>query len=416
MQKVAFHSLMRRLIKQGTLHLVDHLGHKQSFHGSEDLPTVTAHIHSPKLYARLLLHPDLALGEAYMDGEITIENGTIYDFLLLLAGNINNESSSFIRRIHILAIIQQWCTSLVNKISPKVAKANVAHHYDLSPKLYDLFLDRDRQYSCAYFHTIDNSLEEAQLDKKRHLAAKLNLKSGNTVLDIGCGWGGLALYLAQVADVKVVGLTLSEEQFKVANQRAQNAGMSDRVTFLLQDYREVTGNFDRIVSVGMFEHVGVKHYPEFFAQVQKLLSDDGIALLHSIGVAYDPGMSSRWINKYIFPGGYIPVLSEVIPVIEKHRLRIADIELLHHHYAATLQAWRERFLANLDKLPPDLDKRFINMWEYYLAGSQVSFQKLGLMNFQIQLMKNIEAIPLTRDYMLLCEQKLKDINYSPVGF
>lgn len=406
MQRIAFHAIMRRFIKNGTLHVVDHLGRKQSFYGAAGFPEITARFHTPTIYTKLLLNPDLALGEGYMHGEITVENASVYDFLFLLACNVDLKTVSLTKKWHGFALWQQKLARLVQYISPKKAKANVAHHYDLPPRLYDLFLDPDKQYSCAYYHSLENDLETAQLDKKRHIAAKLQLRPGLTVVEIGCGWGGLALYLAKTANVKVLGVTLSEEQYKIATRRAEEAGLSDRVQFVLKDYREIEGKFDRVVSVAMFEAVGLKHFNAFFNQMHKLLAEDGIAFLHSIGTEYDIGTSSLWITKYIFPDGYIPKLSEVIPAIEKQRFHITDIELLHHHYAATLQAWRQRFLANSHQLPEHLDDRFIRMWEYYLAGSEVSFQKLGLMIFQIVLMKNKKLIPLTRDYIYETEHAI----------
>jgi len=403
MRRLAFTALMQRLIKKGQLHIIDHSGRKQTFGTDTQHPVVTMRLHSRSIVGKLLIDPDLAIGEGYMAGEISIENGTIYDFIYLMANNLDQQSLALARLWHAFGLWKQRAVTMLGRISLKAARANVAHHYDLPPKLYDLFLDTDKQYSCAYFRTLDNDLDTAQLDKKRHLAAKLRLKPGLTVLDIGCGWGGLALYLAQNFQVNVVGLTLSAEQLKIAIQRAAQAGLADRVKFLLCDYREMHEQFDRIVSVGMFEHVGRAQFKTFFQQIRNLLVDDGLALLHSIGVEYNPGLSSQWIGKYIFPGGYLPALSEVLPVIEQQRLHITDIELLHHHYAATLQAWRQRFMANVAQLPAHLDARFVRMWEYYLAGSQVSFQKLGLMNFQIQLMKNKQCIPLTRDYIYEAE-------------
>ncbi len=280
------------------------------------------------------------------------------------------------------------------------SRQNVAHHYDLSDTLYNLFLDTDRQYSCAYFNDPSDPLEEAQANKKRHLASKLRLEPGQKVLDIGCGWGGLALYLAQEADVEVTGVTLSVEQLRVAERRARAMGVSDRVKFELVDYRELTGRrFDRIVSVGMFEHVGVVHYPAFFQKIKELLTDDGIALLHSIGRADGPGHTNPWMRKYIFPGGYSPAISEVVPVVEKTRLWITDMEVLRLHYAETLKNWRARFLANRERIKAIYDERFCRMWEFYLAGSEVAFRYQGHVNFQMQIAQRVDSVPLTRDYM-----------------
>lgn len=392
-----FQMLMKRFIKVGTIHVIDHRGQKHSYVGSPVSPEITMRLRSVSIERRLYMNPDLALGEGYMNGDITVEGGSIYDLLFVLSCNLSNGAFSTVQKWHMQG--KQLLKSWISRISLSKAKSNVAHHYDLPPSLYGLFLDDDWQYSCAYFKNLTNDLNTAQLDKKRHLAAKLRLLPHQTILDIGCGWGGLALYLAQTENVRVVGLTLSKEQHKVATERAKKAGLSDRVQFLLQDYREIVGQYDRIVSVGMFEHVGLAQYKTFFHQVHDLLTPDGLAVLHSIGFEYDPGASSPWIAKYIFPGGYIPTLSEVLPYVEHERFHVTDIEILHHHYAATLLAWRQRFMANLGKLPKHLDDRFIRMWEYYLAGSEISFRKRGLMVFQIQLMKNKDQAPLTRDYI-----------------
>jgi cyclopropane-fatty-acyl-phospholipid synthase len=285
------------------------------------------------------------------------------------------------------------------------ARANVAHHYDLSDTLYGLFLDADRQYSCAYFTHEHDDLDQAQRDKKRHLAAKLLLEPGVRVLDIGSGWGGLGMYLAEAGAAEVVGITLSEEQLKVSRERAARAGLDDRVRFELCDYRALDGKFDRIVSVGMFEHVGLRHYPEFFAAVRDLLCEDGVAVLHSIGRADGPGATNPWLRKYIFPGGYSPALSEVLPVVERLGLWVTDIEILRLHYAETLRLWRRRFLANRARIAELYDERFCRMWEFYLVGSELAFRRMGHMVFQLQLAKRQDAVPLTRDYITDWERR-----------
>jgi cyclopropane-fatty-acyl-phospholipid synthase len=290
---------------------------------------------------------------------------------------------------------------------PGRARRNVHAHYDLDGRLYSLFLDSDLQYSCAYFEDGVTSLDDAQLAKKRHLASKLALEPGQRVLDIGSGWGGLGLYLAEHADVEVTGVTLSDEQFALSNRRAEERGLAGRVRFLLQDYRAVEGPFDRIVSVGMFEHVGVSHYRAFFKACHDLLSDDGVMVLHSIGRFGPPGDTSAWIQRYIFPGGYIPALSEVVPHIERSGLKLADIEILRLHYAETLKAWRERFLANREEVAAFYDERFCRVWEFYLAASEASFRIGALINFQIQIAKNLTALPLTRGYMSEAEEALR---------
>src|SRR5581483_3988160 len=284
---------------------------------------------------------------------------------------------------------------------------NVAHHYDLDGRLYSLFLDADRQYSCAYFEKPDQSLDDAQLAKKRHLAAKLRLNRDQRVLDIGCGWGGLGLYLAEFAGAKVTGVTLSQEQHAIANSRAVEKSLSDRAKFELRDYRDVEGPFDRIVSVGMFEHVGVNFYDTYFKKCASLLDRDGVMVLHSIGRSEGPGVTNPWIAKYIFPGGYIPSLSEVLPVIERSGLLVTDIEILRLHYAETLKAWRERFLAHRDEVERIYDQRFVRMWEFYLASSEMSFREQNMMVMQIQLAKRQGVVPMTRDYIAREESRLR---------
>jgi cyclopropane-fatty-acyl-phospholipid synthase len=286
------------------------------------------------------------------------------------------------------------------------SQKNVAHHYDLSEDLYRLFLDKDMQYSCAYFRDLEEDLETAQKNKKYHLAAKLKLEPGQKVLDIGCGWGGLAITLAHKTGVHVTGLTLSEEQHRVATERVKQAGLEDLVRFYLRDYRHEKETYDRIVSVGMFEHVGIKHYKEFFTQVSSLLKEDGLAVLHSIGCSTGPSIPNPWLNKYIFPGGYSPALSETLLEIEPCGLYITDIEILHHHYAETLRHWRARFMANADQVIQKWGDRFFRMWEFYLASCEVAFRRRGFMVFQIQMMRNPTYASLTRDYIMEEEEAL----------
>ena len=391
-----FVRLLERVIREGTLVVIDAAGKIHRFAGGEG-PEVAIRLHDKALHTKLAIRPELYLGEAYMDGTLTIEQGTIYDLLDLCGRNIRHLADHpmqrfFARLGRALRDIQQH-----NPIGH--AQRNVAHHYDLSDSLYDLFLDADRQYSCAYFDSDNDSLEVAQEKKKRHLAAKLLLKPGQTVLDIGCGWGGLALYLAQAADVRVVGVTLSKEQHKVASYRAEAAGLADRVEFRLQDYREVPERFDRIVSVGMFEHVGAKHFLEYFQKAGGLLEDDGIFVLHSIGRMEEPGATNPWLRKYIFPGGYTPALSEMLAAVERAGLWVTDIEILRQHYAMTLAEWLRRFTGNRDKVKALYDERFCRMWEFYLAGCEISFRYMNQMVFQAQITKGLDAAPITRDYI-----------------
>jgi cyclopropane-fatty-acyl-phospholipid synthase len=283
----------------------------------------------------------------------------------------------------------------------------VAHHYDLNDRLYALFLDADRQYSCAYFESADQSLDDAQLAKRRHLAAKLLVAPGQRVLDIGCGWGGLALYLAELCDARVTGITLSKPQHAVARVRAVETELAEKIEFRLQDYRDVSEKFDRIVSVGMFEHVGVGFYDVFFRKCHALLENNGVMLLHSIGRSEGPGITNPWIAKYIFPGGYIPALSEVLPAVERAGLLVSDIEILRLHYAETLKAWRERFLAHREEVERLYDARFVRMWEFYLAASEMAFRRQAMMVFQLQLTKQQGIVPMTRDYIAREETRLR---------
>jgi len=335
--------------------------------------------------------------DAYMNGSLTIEEGSLYDFLDILT---LNEEGSPGARLMWLGDIAGRVLRYIHQYNPvHRARRNVEHHYDLSDQLYELFLDRDRQYSCAYFQSPEDDLETAQANKKRHIAAKLLLSPGQKVLDIGSGWGGLALYLASECGAEVTGLTLSQEQLKVAQRRAAAAGLSDRVHFHLRDYREERGEYDRIVSVGMFEHVGVTQYGVFFDKLNALLKPDGVALLHSIGRMDGPGTTNPWLRKYIFPGGYCPALSEVVPVAERRRLWITDVEILRLHYAKTLRAWRARFQQNREQIRALYDERFCRMWETYLVGAELSFRNQGMLVFQMQLAKAVGTVPLTRDYI-----------------
>ncbi len=395
-------SLLRSSIKIGCLTVIDADGRRHVFHGSNS-PAYTIRLHERSLHWRLLVNPKLAFGEAYMDGTITCEDGSLYDVLDLLSRNI-----TYLERHP----SQRWRAPLdriarffqtYNPIGR--ARRNVAHHYDLSGALYDLFLDKDRQYSCAYFSSDNDNLDTAQANKKLHIAAKLLLAPGQKLLDIGSGWGGLGLYLARLARVDVTGITLSVEQQKLSQDRAEAAGLADRVRFDLRDYRKQSGSFERIVSVGMFEHVGPTHYREFLRKAKELLTEDGVMLLHSIGRMEPPGATNPWLTKYIFPGGYTPALSEVLRAVEDVGLWVADIEILRLHYASTLREWRRRFETNRKKIEALYDARFGRMWEFYLAGSEVAFRHMNQMVFQLQLAKRQDAVPLTRDYVTEFERE-----------
>ncbi|MHC0053411.1 class I SAM-dependent methyltransferase [Actibacterium sp. D379-3] len=366
-------------------------------YGPADPPDVTVHIRDPDLPRKILLHPDLAVGESYVDGRLEIENDDLYGFLGLILRNRGDGQTSFALELNLMLRRLARGVQQYNPIGK--ARANVAHHYDLSGALYDLFLDADKQYSCAYFRTPEDTLEQAQAQKKAHIAGKLLLKPGMRVLDIGCGWGGMALTLARDYGARVVGVTLSEEQHKVACQRARDAGLADRVEFRLTDYRNVTDRFDRIVSVGMFEHVGVPHYREYFRHVHDKLAEDGVALIHTIGRTDPPGSTSPWILKYIFPGGYVPAMSEVMRAVEKEKLGTTDVEVWRLHYAETLRHWYDRFMARIDAARALYDDRFCRMWRYYLVGSELSFRLHHQVVFQFQLSRRQDAVPLTRDYL-----------------
>lgn len=394
--------LLGRMVQVGRLQVVDAEGKKHVFEGAPGLD-VGIRLKDKKLYRKLFLHPELVAGEAYMDEQLIIEKGTLRDFLTLFFVN-----SKRVRSHPVQKILKQTLKSvkkLHQKNTEKKSKANVQHHYDLSNELYRLFLDHDMNYSCAYFEDGDD-LETAQQRKLRHIAAKLDLKPRQRVLDIGCGWGGMALYMAAAADVEVLGITLSEQQLELARQRAIERGLDNRVRFELIDYRKVEGMFDRIVSIGMFEHVGVSNYDQYFADIRKLLKPDGVALLHSIGRKGRPGSTSSWLRKYIFPGGYSPALSEVFPAVEKTGMWVTDVEILRLQYAKTLHAWHDRFQANRKKIAELLDERFCRMWEFYLIGSELTFSHGGHVVFQMQLTKAVDTLPITRNYLTAAENAL----------
>jgi cyclopropane-fatty-acyl-phospholipid synthase len=383
-----------------TLHLPD--GSTRRY-GNGQAPSVEMTIHDPGLIRRIVRNPDLGLGEGYMEGAYTLRDDDVAGLLSLLlcnAGKGRGEGWRFP-----LSRLQRVIGRLEQAAPAHRSRRNVAHHYDLSGELYRLFLDADQQYSCAYFRHPEDTLEQAQAQKKAHIAGKLMIRPGQRVLDIGCGWGGMAITLARDYGAHVLGVTLSEEQHAVASARVAAAGLSDRVEIRLQDYRAVAGRFDRIVSVGMFEHVGVPHYEEYFAKVGALLAPDGVALIHTIGRTSPPGRTSPWINKYIFPGGYIPALSEVTPVLERVGLYPTDIEIWRLHYAETLRHWRLRFEANLDRVRALYDERFCRMWRYYLAASEMTFRHNGQCVFQFQLAHDQTAVPLTRDYLYPAPQR-----------
>jgi cyclopropane-fatty-acyl-phospholipid synthase len=355
----------------------------------------------------VMLDPELAVAEAYMDGTLVIEEGSIADFLDVAMSQKSAIAPALLNRPLWFGRYLRRRFQQFNARSR--SRSNVAHHYDLDERLYALFLDADRQYSCAYFERPDQTLDDAQLAKKRHLAAKLLVPQGARVLDVGCGWGGLALYLAEMCGADVLGITLSQEQLIRAQARAEERGLDASVNFRLQDYRDVPGQFDRIISVGMFEHVGVGFYDVFFRKCRDLLADDGVMLLHSIVRSEGPSVTNPFIAKYIFPGGYIPALSEVLPAIERAGLLVTDMEILRLHYAETLKCWRERFLAHREEAERIYDARFSRMWEFYLASSEMAFRHMNMMVMQVQLTKRQGVVPMTRDYITREEAKLRAI-------
>jgi cyclopropane-fatty-acyl-phospholipid synthase len=400
-----FATLLGKLVRTGNLEVetADGVRHRV---GDGAGPKLGVRLLDRAAERELLIDPAFALGELYMDGRFVVIEGSLYDVLELGARNFSTiEELPWVKAIEKARV---FFRGFHQRNDRKRAKDNIARHYDHDQRIYDLFLDADRQYSCAYFEHPDQSLDDAQRAKERHIAAKLLIDEGASVLDIGCGFGGMALYLAGVAGAgKATGVTLSEEQAAVAQGRAKRSGFAERLDFRLQDYRDVNEAFDRIVSVGMFEHVGVTRYDEFFLNVRRLLKDGGVMLLHSIGRNSVPGATNAWIRKYIFPGGYIPSLSEVLPAIERAGLYITDIEILRLHYAETLRAWRERFMAHWDEAETLAGERFCRMWEFYLAGSESSFRVDGHMVFQIQIAKRQDAVPFTRDYILEREDALR---------
>ena len=393
-----FDLVFRNLIRKGTLRVTDALGARHVYAGRTPGADVGMTLHDPKLHSQLLLDAEMAVGEGYMNGSLTIDGDTsLKDFLDVVYGNYINAP-----RQGLFALVletQRTIRRLLSRNPLANSKRNVAHHYDLKDELFDLFLDADKQYSCAYFASPSDTLEQAQINKKRHIAKKLLIKPGMKVLDIGSGWGGMGLTLAKDFGADVTGITLSEHQLAVSQRRAVDEGVADRCRFVLRDYRNEQGRYDRVVSVGMHEHVGLRHGKAFFAQVAKLLNDDGVALIHTIAKFRDPGPVPTWTSKYVFPGAYVPTLSEMTPAIEKSGLFFSDIETLRIHHAETLRHWRERLYANRTAVEKMYDARFFRMWDFYLTGSEVAFRQGELMIAQVQLEKKLGTVPLTRTYL-----------------
>jgi cyclopropane-fatty-acyl-phospholipid synthase len=390
-------SVLSGLVSRGRLRVTGPDGRSFSCGDGSGDPVAVRFVDT-RAIAAFLADPEMKLGELFMDGRLRVEEGSIYGFLVLILAGARAQPPGWWEDA--LDRGRFLLRHLTTRNTRGRSRANVAHHYDLDDRLYALFLDRDWQYSCAYFETPEQDLDAAQLAKKRHIAAKLLIEPQHRVLDIGCGWGGLCLYLTEVAQAReALGVTLSREQLDVANRRAREAGAGERARFALQDYRDVDGAFDRIVSVGMFEHIGPRFFADFFESCHRLLRDDGVMLLHTIGCSDGPNHPNPWLNRYIFPGGYLPALSEIVPAVEKAGLIVTDVEVLRLHYAKTLEAWRERFMSRRAEAAALYDERFCRMWEFYLAMSQAAFEQQDVVVFQLQIVRRQDAVPLTRDYM-----------------
>lgn len=393
----ALHRFLTELIREGQLTLTYPDGQVRQYRGAAPGPRIAIALQDPSMPRRIMLSPEMGVGEGYVDGHLTIEGDDLEGFLRLAIANMAAQGHS---RYHRPLAALRYLRRRAEQFNPAGrSRQNVAHHYDLSGELYDLFLDEDRQYSCAYFNREDMTLGEAQEAKKAHIAGKLLLRPGMRVLDIGCGWGGMGLTLARDYGAEVLGVTLSEEQHKIASRRARDEGLEDRVKFELIDYRDVTGKFDRIVSIGMFEHVGTPQYCTYFNKINDLLTEDGVALVHTIGRAKPPGVTNPWILKYIFPGGYVPSMSEMTAAVEQSGLITTDLEVWRLHYAETLRHWYDRFMVRIDEARRLYDDRFCRMWRFYLKACELTFRLDRQVVFQVQMARQQDAVPLTRDYL-----------------
>jgi cyclopropane-fatty-acyl-phospholipid synthase len=408
--------MLRKLIKKGELIVVNHDG-KEYRYGAPD-PNhgpIRARLTDRKAAWDIAKDPRLGAGESYMDGRLVVEPpNDVRDLILMIRYNAPFEKPGALKPKGPVTRSLNFVTGKLDQINWKSrSRRNAEHTYNLTRRLYELFLDEDRQYTCAYYRDPQDSLEQAQLDKKAHIAAKLNLKPGMKVLDIGCGWGGLALYLHRHYDVDVLGVALAPDQIEFANERAVEAGVSDRVKFELKDYRDVEGQFDRITSVGLIEHLGTPHYPGFYAKTFELLKPDGVMFSHCCGRMGPPGLTDKWTRKYIFPGGYIPALSELVSEAERNRLIVTDVEAVRYHYALTLEEWYWRTMAHQEEITALYDERFFRMWQFYLAGAEAAFRYGGLVNWQLQYVKRRDAIPMTWDYMFEEERRLHALEEAP---
>lgn len=401
--------MLRRLVTRGELLVTDHDG-RQYRYGAPDpgREAVAIRFTDRGVSGAIARDPATGTGEAYMDGRMIVERGDIRDLLYLARANATFEAGQDFGPKTILKRAAEEILCRIDRFNWKSrARRNAEHTYNLTSRLYELFLDEDRQYTCAYWTDQTNSLETAQREKKAHIAAKLNLRRGLRILDIGCGWGGLGLYFNEMFGAEVVGVALAPEQIRIARERAAAAGVADQVTFELMDYRDVTGRFDRITSVGLLEHVSPPQYEGFFAKTRELLTSDGVMVSHCCGRMGKPGVTDRWTAKYIFPGGYAPALSEIVSVSERYGFMTTDVEMLRRHYGYTLEEWYRRANAARAEIVAMYDERFFRMWQFYLAGSEVSFQHGGMCNYQIQYVRDRDAVPITRDYMFEAEAQLR---------
>jgi cyclopropane-fatty-acyl-phospholipid synthase len=407
--------MLRKLLKKGELIVVDHDGTQYRYGAPEPgFKPVQVRLTDSKAAMSIAKDPRIGAGEAYMDGRLVVDEGDIRDLILLIRYNAPFEKQGALKPKGPVRKTLNQIVGRLDQINWKSrSRRNAEHTYNLTRRLYELFLDEDRQYTMAYYRDTSNSLEKAQLDKKAHLAAKLHLKPGMKVLDIGCGWGGFALYLHRHYDVDVLGIALAPDQIQFCNERAAELGVSDRVKFQLMDYRDVQGPFDRISSVGLIEHLGTPHYPGFFAKTRELLVDDGVMISHCCGRAGGPGVTDKWTRKYIFPGGYIPALSELVSEAEKHRLLVTDVEAMRYHYSHTLEEWYHRTNRAQAEITALYDERFFRMWQFYLAGAEAAFRYGGMVNYQLQYVKRRDAIPMTRDYMHEESQRLRESEEPP---
>jgi cyclopropane-fatty-acyl-phospholipid synthase len=407
--------MLRAVVKKGDLTIIDHGGREYRY-GAPDpnWGPVRVRMMDRGAAFHIARDPRVGAGEAFMDGRFTIEQGDLRELLMLIRYNAPIERQGALKPKGLIRRLAGEIAGRIDQINWKSrSRKNAEHTYNLTRRLYELFLDEDRQYTMAYYRDTANSLEKAQLDKKAHIAAKLHLKPGMKVLDIGCGWGGLALYLHRHYDVDVLGVALAPDQIEFCRERAAEAGVPDRVKFELMDYRDLEGPFDRIVNVGLIEHLGTPHYPGFFRKCHDLLADDGIMVSHCCGRACEPGVTDKWTRKYIFPGGYIPALSELVTEAEKNHLITADVEAMRYHYAHTLEEWYRRTVAHKDEIAALYDERFYRMWLFYLAGAESSFRYGGMVNWQIQFLRRRDAVPMTRDYMYEESARLRSLEEPP---